>query len=186
METLKALRSRVSVSQLTEPFPNKNKMDIVYQSAFRAPDHGYLRPWRFIEVTGSGRSKLANIFLKSAKRIGQVDEEKEKKILALPFRAPMIIIIIANIIDKPKVPRIEQIQSTAAAAQNMLIALYDMGYGAYWRTGNYSSENNKNIAEELSLSAASEVMGYLYVGTPKAELKKIPELNTKDFVTYFD
>ena len=63
----------------------------------------------------------------------------------------MIIFIIAEIISKPNVPRIEQIQSTAAA-QNILLALYHMGFGAFWRTGKHTSENNKSITKELNLS----------------------------------
>jgi nitroreductase len=161
-------------------------MELAYQAAFRAPDHSWLRPWRFIEITGNGRNKLGEIFLNSAKKISEVDEEKANKILALPLRSPMIIIVISEIFDKPNVPRLEQIQATAASTQNILLALHDMGYGAYWRTGNYSTENNKYIANELSLNNTSEVLGYLYVGSPAGESKKIPSLNKEDYVTNWD
>ena len=36
-----------------------------------------------------------------------------------PYRAPMVIVLITNIKEHPKVPDIEQMLSTAAAAQNM-------------------------------------------------------------------
>jgi len=67
-----------------------------------------------------------------------------------------------------------------------LIALHDMGYAAYWRTGKYSSENNKYIANELSLNKNAEVLGYLYVGTPAKEPKEAPKLNKEDYVTIWD
>ena len=103
------------------------------------------------------------------------------------MRSPMIIVVIAKINhEKPNVPRLEQIQSTAAAAQNILIALHDLGYGAYWRTGKYSTERNEHISSELSLEKDDEVLGYLYVGTPEVEASKIPELDNKDFVTVWD
>ena len=124
--------------------------------------------------------------LAKPKKISEVDEEKANKILALPLRSPMIIIVISEIFDKPNVPRLEQIQATAASTQNILLALHDMGYGAYWRTGNYSTENNKYIANELSLNNTSEVLGYLYVGSPAGESKKIPSLNKEDYVTNWD
>ena len=182
METIKALLSRRSISQLKDPIPSKEKMELVYQAAFRAPDHSWLRPWRFIEVTGEGRKRLAQSFVNVSRKDMDLNEERIKKISFMPFRAPMIIIVIAKIIHKPNVPRIEQIQSTAAAAQNILIALHDLGFGAYWRTGKYITENNKYIAKELSLSTQSEVLGYLYVGTPKGEAKEIPHLKKEDFV----
>ena len=186
METIKTLISRRSNSQLIDPIPSKDEMKLVYQAAFRAPDHSWLRPWRFIEVTGSGRNKLGQAFVNSVKKIEDIDEERENKILALPMRSPMIIIIIAEITDKPNVPRLEQIQSTAAATQNILLALHDMGYAAYWRTGKYSTENNKFISSELSLNNNAEVLGYLYVGTPSKEPREAPSLEQENYVSVWN
>ena len=187
METMKALLSRRSISKLTSPYPSKEEMQEVYQAALRAPDHAWLRPWKFIEITGDSRNKLAKAFIASTKKSEEIDEERMNKIAALPMRSPMIIVVIAKInSDKPNVPRLEQIQSTAAAAQNILLALHDKGYGAYWRTGKYSTERNKYISSELSLDNNDEVLGYLYVGTPEVDAPKIPELENENFVTYWD
>tara|TARA_B100001057_G_scaffold228725_1_gene228998 strand:+ start:468 stop:1037 length:570 start_codon:yes stop_codon:yes gene_type:complete len=185
METINTLLTRVSVSNLTDPYPLKKDMDLVYQAALRAPDHGRLRPWRFIQVTDSGRERLGNIFVKSAKKNNIIEESKLSKFKLLPLRAPMVIILITNVMDVPKIPPTEQIQSTAAATQNMMLALHDMGFGSIWKTGAFTSINNKFIAEDLSLSKNSEVVGYLYVGTPKGNIKDIPELKNSDYVTYW-
>tara|TARA_Y100001970_G_C13913672_1_gene689806 strand:+ start:57 stop:620 length:564 start_codon:yes stop_codon:yes gene_type:complete len=186
METLKTLLSRRSISKLISPHPSPKEMEDVYQAALRAPDHSWLRPWKFIEITGDSRSKLGKVFVKATKKYEEIDEERENKIAALPLRSPMIIVVIASINhDKPNVPRLEQIQSTAAAAQNILLALHDKGYGAYWRTGKYSTERNQYIANELLLDSNDEVLGYLYVGTPEGDAPKIPELDNKDFVIYW-
>ena len=187
METMNALLSRRSISKLSSPHPSKEEMKEVYQAALRAPDHSWLRPWRFIEVTGDSRNKLGKLFVSTIKKYEELDEDREKKILSLPLRSPMVIIVIAKINhDKPNVPRLEQIQSTAAAAQNILLALHDKGYGAYWRTGKYSTERNKYISKELDLDLNSEVLGYLYVGTPELDSPKIPELENNNFVTYWN
>ena len=184
---MKTLLSRRSISKLTSPHPPREDMEDVYQAALRAPDHSWLRPWRFIEITGSSRHKLAQAFIMATKQIEEVDEEREKKNAALPLRSPMIIVVISKVnYDKPNVPRLEQIQSTAAAAQNILLALHDKGYGAYWRTGKYSTERNEHISSELSLDKNDEVLGYLYVGTPEVDAPKIPELANNDFVTYWN
>ena len=68
METMKTLLSRRSISKLAEPYPSKEKMENVYQAALRAPDHSWLRPWRFIEVVGDGRKKLGKAFIESTKK----------------------------------------------------------------------------------------------------------------------
>jgi nitroreductase len=184
METIKALLTRVSSSKLIDPYPSKDKMDLVYQSALRAPDHGWLRPWHFIEITGGGRIKLGEAFVKSlCKTNVLISEEEILKYKSLPFRAPMVIVLVTKITETPKVPVTEQIQSTAAAAQNMMLAIHDMGFGAIWKTGAFTSINNKYISQELHLSEKSLVIGYLYIGTSSGLLKKIPKLDSCDFVT---
>ena len=186
METLKALLTRTSNPYLTDPPPSQEQMDIVYNCSFRVPDHAWLRPWRFIEIKKNGRKKLAKILLNCANKKGHVSEDLKKKISLMPFRAPMIIVLIAEITDRRNIPPIEQIQSTAAAAQNILIALHDMGFSAFWRTGNFVSHSNEYIAEELGLNKFSEVLGYLYIGTHNAKEKKIPKLNKENFVTVWN
>ena len=42
----------------------------------------------------------------------------------------MIIVLINTPKEHPKVPKIEQIMSTATAGQNILLALNSLGYGA--------------------------------------------------------
>ena len=66
METLKAIRTRTSSNNLIEPAPTKEEMDLVYKAELRAPDHAWLRPWRFIQVTGESRHVLSDAFLKTA------------------------------------------------------------------------------------------------------------------------
>ncbi len=58
METLKAIQSRNSVAHLTEPAPTIEEMEEVYKGALRAPDHAWLRPWKYIEIRGDSRKKL--------------------------------------------------------------------------------------------------------------------------------
>ena len=72
METIKAIHSRNSISNLIDPFPSKDEMELVYKSALRAPDHAWLRPWRFIQVTGDSRSKLSDAFLETYKELGYI------------------------------------------------------------------------------------------------------------------
>ena len=61
------LLTRNSPRELTTPFPSKDEMHEIYEAALRAPDHAWLRPSRFIEVTGAGLDKLSNIFIEFAK-----------------------------------------------------------------------------------------------------------------------
>ena len=103
-----------------------------------------------------------------------------KKYKDAPYRAPLIIVLVADTKEHPKVPVIEQQLSTATAGQNMLLAFHEMGFGGIWRTGKFSF--NKEISMQLNLKENEIVIGYLYIGTVEGKTKKIPELNSKDFV----
>jgi nitroreductase len=96
----------------------------------------------------------------------------------------MIIILTTQVIDHPKVPKIEQMLSTATAAENILLALHAKNYAGIWRTGKFAF--NKKIAEYLNLTSDHEVIGYLYVGTPAGTNKKIPQLDVDKFVTHWN
>ena len=180
-KALSNILERNSPRQLIEPHPNAEEMKLVYEAALRAPDHGWIRPTRFIEVSGDGLDKLSNIFQEFAQNhLHDVSDEVLEKYRQAPFRAPMIVILVSTIKEHPKVPPLEQMFSTATAGQNIVLALNALGYGGIWRTGKFAL--NKEIGSFLGLDDNQEVLGYLYIGTPAGDNKKIPQLDPKDFV----
>ena len=185
METLEAIQTRNSVPLLTDPAPTSEEMSEVYKGALRAPDHARLRPWKFIEVRGDSRDKLAKIFIDTATALNSdLSENEISKLEKAPHRAPMVIILAANIKEHPKVPEIEQIISLGAAAQNILLGIHEIGYSAVWRTGNMAF--NPVITKFLGLEENYKIIGYLYVGTSTGKEKPIPELEIQDFLEVWD
>ena len=182
MDALNNILSRVSARTLIEPHPTKDEMEQVFKAALRAPDHAWLRPSSFILVTGEGINKLSKIFEDFAYTVPDIKQDIITKYKNAPYRAPMIIILISSIKEHPKVPEIEQKLSTAAAAQNILLSIYALGYSAIWRTGKLAF--NPFVASKLNLEDNQEILGYIYVGTADGTNKKIPELDIKDFVSY--
>ena len=181
MEAIENILSRNSISKLGSPHPTSEEMNLIYKAALRAPDHAWLRPSEFIEVTGSGLDRLSNIFEKYAiENIKDINKQKITKYKNAPYRAPMVIVLISNIKKHDRVPEIEQILSTAAAAQNILLALHALNYGAIWRTGAFAL--NDKIAEYFNLSKNQKILGYLYVGKPMMDPKKIPEVDIEQYI----
>ena len=180
MDALDNILNRVSARNLIEPHPDQNQMEVVYKAALRAPDHAWLRPSRFIEVSGDSISKLSNIFEDYSLTLNDITDEVAAKYKNAPFRAPMIIILVSSYKEHPKVPAIEQKLSTAAAAQNIMLALNAMKYSAIWRTGKLAF--NRHVSNKLGLEDTEEILGYLYVGTPDGKNKNVPELDIDNFV----
>ena len=61
MQAIDALLTRRSAGALTEPPPDDGALDLILASAMHAPDHGRLRPWRFVLVRSSARARFGEL-----------------------------------------------------------------------------------------------------------------------------
>ncbi|BBH44987.1 NAD(P)H nitroreductase [Pseudomonas sp. KU43P] len=181
MEALDALLNRVSVPRLTEPAPNAAQREALFQAALRAPDHGQLRPWRFLTIEGQGREKLGELFAEALQRKGEASQAALDKARAMPLRAPLLIVVIAKLQEHFKVPKSEQRLAAGCAAHGILIAAHAQGIGAVWRTGDMAFD--PFVHKGLGMAENEEVIGYLYVGTPMAEPRTAPVLETAEYVS---
>lgn len=181
MDALAALHNRVSCGVLTDPPPSATQRDNIFRAALRAADHGNLRPWRFLVVEGRARRRLGEIYLAASEQEAgaPLPEAQRERTLAMPMRAPMIVVAITRLQEHPKVPFNEQRMSTAGAVQAMLTAAYAEGIGAYWRTG--ALAENRMVAKALGLADNEEISGFIYMGTRQKALRPAPELAVADF-----
>jgi len=180
MEALELLHNRVSCPVLNEPGPSAEQLNQIYQAALRAPDHGALRPWRFLSVRGDARAKLGELYLKAALAdCAELPQAKQDKILAMPLRAPCVLVVIAAVKESPKIPVLEQQVSAGCAAQNMILAAHALGLGAMWRTGDMAY--NSVVKQGLGVAEHETIIGYIYLGTPK-KLRAAPVHEQPNFV----
>ena len=180
MDALELLHMRVSSPRLVGEV-DQIKLDNILRAALRAPDHAQLRPWRFLTIDGESRQKLGSLFarakLKEEPSISTVALEKIKK---KPLRAPLVVVAITRISSHPKVPEVEQILSTGAAVQSMLLAAYAQGVGAMWRSG--SMAFSEVVHQGLGLEANESIAGFVYLGEPEGNLKSVKPLSISEFV----
>ena len=181
MDAITAITERVSVAQLTGPGPSEAQLDILYQAAFRAPDHGWMRPWRYLTVKESGLVYLGDLFAEAGlKENPDLTPEKVAKLKKMPQRAPVVIVAIASIQENVKVPPVEQRLAVGAGIQNIVTAAYALELGAIWRTGDMAY--NDHVKASLGLQAGEEILGFIYLGHVNCKLKKPPVLTKTDFV----
>lgn len=182
MEALDALLNRVSVPRLIDPAPNAAQREILFGAALRAPDHGQLRPFRFLTVEGAAREGMGELLVQALQLSGaEVTPQALDKARLGPMRAPLVVVVIAKLQDHFKVPKQEQRIAAGCAAHAILIAAFALGVGAVWRTGELSY--SAHVAKGLGLAANEEVVAFLYLGTPQHEPRTAPKLNTADFVS---
>ncbi len=176
MDAITALHTRTAAPRLVDPAPEGKDLEQICQAALRAPDHAMLRPWKFLLIKGDARNKLGQLFVDA---LQPQDEAQRRKLLEAPLRAPLIIVAVARIQDNPKVPVIEQCSSTAAAMQNMALAIHALGYASIWRTG--APAFDPAVKAGLGLEISDEIIGFLYVGTATVSERPIPEHKTEDY-----
>lgn len=162
------LLSRRSVGQLTEPAPTDEELEQILEAGLRAPDHGRLRPWRFVTIHTEARPQFAEMLVAALKRRDpNATPAMEERIRTRILGVPLIIAVGVRIKTDGPIPEIEQVLSAGAAASNMLNAIHALGYGGMWVTGAHTYDRSVN--KELGFDWPDRLVGLIYVGTPRIE-----------------
>jgi nitroreductase len=105
-----------------------------------------------------------------------IQREKQKAL-----RAPTIVVVAARPKSTDRIPEVEQIVSAGAAAQNIMLAAYAMGFGAMWRTGDAAYDDEVKTA--LGLPASDKLIGFIYLGSTDGAPSPAARPAFKDFVS---
>lgn len=159
---LEAVIGRRSIGKLADPAPTQAELTTMLEAACTAPDHGLLRPWRFVVLQGAAREELGRAFARAqAARDG--DGADAASAAAKALRAPVIVVVIARLATHPKVREWEQLVAAGCAAQNLCVAATAHGYGSMWRTG-WQAEHPEVLAT-VGLDERERIVGFVYLGT---------------------
>jgi len=181
-DILQFLQQRNSAPKLTAPAPSAAQMEEIFRAALRAPDHAWLRPWRFITIAGERRVAFGELLEQCLlTRTPGADEAARTKARNAPLRAPLLVVVVINISEHPKVPAMEQRLSGACAAHAILLAAESSGFAGIWRTG--AAAYDRAVMTGLDLTDSEEIIGFLYIGSRDGSAKTIPALHTADFVS---
>jgi nitroreductase len=183
MNAVEALLTRASASVLTDPAPPADVVDRAMAAAARSPDHGRLRPWLFVTISGDDRKRFGDLMADSlkAREPGVPDSMLERE-RAKAMRAPLIVVVGTRL--RPdrymKVPEIEQVLSAGAAAQTLMLAFHAEGYGAVWKTGEPAYD--PAVKRALGMEPHEHIVGILYVGTIGNAPPEMPRPHHSEFV----
>ncbi|MEW6255144.1 MAG: nitroreductase [Pseudomonadota bacterium] len=177
-------RRSTRILDFAEPGPDARQLETLLTIAARVPDHGKLAPWRFIVLQGEGRTRagaaLAQVLAAKDPAAGEKRIGEELKRFE---RAPLVLIVVSRAAPHVKIPEFEQILSSAACAQNLLIGAAALGFGATWLTEWAAYDAQARAA--LGLSEEERITGFVYVGTALQKLEDRPRPALDAVVTYF-
>lgn len=181
MDALELLLQRVSVPRLQEPAPTVEQLNIMLRAALRAPDHGQIRPWRFLTIQGEDRKPLGELFVQGLlSTTPDATTEQIEKTRGLPMRAPLILIVVGVLHEDLVVPCHEQLLAAGCAAHGILLAAHAQGVGAVWRTG--AMAEIALVKQGLGLQEHEQIVGYIYMGTPINSLRHPPAVDPSPLV----
>lgn len=181
--TLISTRQNVSPKRLVEPGPSALQLEQLFRAAAAAPDHGLLRPWRFVIVPTPRRADLAEVFALAlvdrdpGATLEQIESAREKA-----YRAPLLMLVVAQLgVVDAQIPALERMVSVGCAVQNMLLMAHSQSLGSSLTSG--QAMQSPRMRRLFDLREGEEPVCFLNVGT--VNTRKTPRCHPepRDFVT---
>ena len=135
------------------------------QLANWAPTHGFTEPWRFVVYSGEAVRQFchghAELYrqgtLPEKFNAGKYEKQKHNG-----DKASHVIIVFMQRGDNSNITELEEICSTAAAAQNILLGAEALGIATLWSTGGMVM--HPLMKTWLGLREEDIIVGLLYMG----------------------
>jgi len=157
------ITERTTPQRLGAPAPDTTTIARAIEAAEAAPDHGRLKPWRFIVIEQQGLPAFGQLMAEALlQREPTASAEAVEKERNKPLRTPLIIVVAVEVVPG-RIPEYEQILAGGAAAQNLQLAFHAEGFGVQWKTG--APTFDIHVKAGLGLKAADHIIGFMYVGT---------------------
>jgi nitroreductase len=165
MELFDAIASRSTAKSLSEPGPTAEQTARLLEAAGHAPDHGRLKPWRFIAVNGDQRERFADAVAQSRRDQNPSYTDEQMELEREKVRRSPCILVVGCVVKKdiPKVPEIEQVIAAGAAVENLLLAATELGIGAMWKTG--PAAYSSRVKAAVGLAEDDHIVAILHLGT---------------------
>lgn len=156
---------------LGPPYPDRRLIEIFIAAALTAPDHGMLRPWRFLKIESRGKAKLEDAF-EAAALEADSDASGEMLLAARKkaFDCPCLLAAIAVLdSDHPYIPQSEQLIAVGAAFHSFLLAAHAHGFSGTILSG--KRVTSRTLREALDIADHEHLVGFIPLGTPTVPAK---------------
>lgn len=174
-------RQNISPRRLVAPGPDEDQVQRMFCAAAAAPDHGEIRPWRFVRVPSDKRALLADVFAQALiERDAQATVEQIDKAREKAFRAPFLAMAIARLGPcEPEIDPLERMVSFGAAIQNFLLCAHSLGFGSGLTSG--QALRSAPLRQLFQLTDGEQAVCCINVGTV---IKRRPARLRPDVATF--
>ena len=178
-------RRSVTAKKMVRGKIKKDHLRQILEVGIRVPDHGALKPWRLVVITGAKRNQIDEevIFPEFIKANPDASVENlliEKTRLQ---RADVVIAVISSPVQHKSIPKWEMQLSAAAVCTTLLYAAQSLDYAAQWLTEWYSY--NPNMLKALGgVPGKEKIAGLIYIGEKINEPMERTRPNFETIVSY--
>lgn len=146
--------------------PDAGDLDLILSTATTVPDHGDLRPWRFVVSAGAGRDRFAEALVAGLheQRGTDLPEAVVAKMRAKAYAAPCAVLLVASPDPTSNVEVWEQVVSASCTGYAVVLAATGLGYGAVWKSA--AVLGTAPVRGLVGLTADESLLGWVNVGTP--------------------
>jgi nitroreductase len=166
------LLSRRSAVALVEPGPSAAQMASIFQAAATVPDHGTLRPYRLVWVSGEARGLFGDALGAATQEAKpNLPPEVAKKVRQKAFAAPSLVALISS----PREANIaawEQQTTAACVGYAVTLAAHALGLGAVWKSAAHL--DGSELRRVLAMNPREQLLGWILLGTHAAQPPETP------------
>ena len=159
-------RRSALAKDLVPPGPTPEELRTILKCGLRIPDHSRCEPWRVQVLDKPAQRALgdfcAELFQREHAEAGEVLVEFERQ---RHQRSPTLLVVTfrPNAQKLARIPEVEQLLSTGALSQNILVAVAAMGYRGQWVTD--WPAYHPEVIRRLGHGEGTRITGFIHIGS---------------------
>ena len=164
IEFLKQRRS-VTAKKMSPGKVTKKHLQQILEAGLRVPDHGALKPWRLVVITGAKRKIIdEEVIFSEFKKINPDANAEIQSIEKCRLqRADVVVAVISSPVEHKKITSWEMQLSAGAVCTTLLYAAQSLDYAAQWLTEWYSY-NEQMLTTLGGVPGEDQIAGFIYIG----------------------
>jgi nitroreductase len=152
--------------------PDRADLVRILEAATTVPDHGGLRPWRFVVIAGTGREAFGDTLVAGLhdQHGAELAAAAVAKMRGKAFAAPCAVMVVASPDPSSNVPEWEQRASASCTGYAMVLAAVGLGYGAVWKSA--SVLDTDPVRALFDATEYEQLLGWVNLGSPAPPARK--------------
>lgn len=170
--TIEALAApRVEPARDGSP-PGAEDLARILDTATTVPDHGGLRPWRFVVISGPGRERFGEALVEGLVGVkgDGVPEGALSKMRGKAFAAPCAVMVVASPQPESNVPVWEQVVSASCTGYAIVLGATVLGLGAVWKSA--AVLDTGPVRALFGVADHEQLLGWVNLGSPGQPSRK--------------